>query len=107
MRELYWRDASGRLTFDLANVPYNDYPAVCQDLIGAFSLALEGSPVIGIDLVFCDFRQGERIVGFDWDHWMGFMVVAKNDAAEALVRSIGDWLLGSSRWAWASDHGRH
>jgi hypothetical protein len=97
VRERYWRDASGRLTFDLTRVEADDFPAVCRDVSDAFALSLDGSPVIGADQMFFDFRRGDQVVGFDWDNWMGFMVVAKTDAAETLVREIGSWLLGSSR----------
>ena len=39
-------------------------------------------------------------VGLDWDIWMDFMVVAKTEAAEPLLRDIVSWL-SSSEWAGA------
>lgn len=58
----FWRDSSGRLTFDLPGV------------------------------AAADFRRGEQAVGLDWDVWMEFTAVAKSEASEQLVRDIAAWL---------------
>jgi hypothetical protein len=91
----FWRDASGRLTFDLAEVDAEDYPAVCRATADALGLAPDGPPVIGPDQVFWDFRRDEQSVGFDSDIWMGFMVTAKAEASEPLARDIAAWLSSS------------
>jgi hypothetical protein len=96
--ERFWRDASGRLTFGLTRVEAADYPAACRAVVDAFALAPDGSPVIGPDQMFWDFRRAGQVVGFDWDIWMGFMVVAKTEGAEPLVREVAAWLR-SNRWA--------
>ena len=93
-----WRDSSGRLTFDLRGVTNAEYPAVCRSVADALSLVTAGDIVIGPEQMFWDFRRGELVVGLDWDIWIDFMVVAKSEASEALVRDIAAWL-GSSRWA--------
>jgi hypothetical protein len=100
--EQFWRDASGRLTFDLARVEAADYPAVCRTVADAFALAPDGPPVVGPDQMFWNFKRAEQVVGFDWDIWMGFMVVARAEGTEPLVRVIGAWLR-SSRWAGAGE----
>jgi hypothetical protein len=96
--ERFWRDASGRLTFDTSCVEAEDFPAACRAVAAAFGLAPDGSLVIGPDQMFWDFRRDEQVVGLDWDIWMGLMVVAKTERAEPLVREIATWL-GSSQWA--------
>ncbi len=93
-----WRDASGRLTFDLPGVEAEDYSAVTRGVADAFALAPDGHVVVGPEQIFWDFRRAEQIIGIDWDIWMGFMVVARTEGAEPLVREIASWLK-SSQWA--------
>lgn len=87
----FWRDASGRLTFDLPGIEAADYPAVSRALIDAFALSPRGSLIVGPDQMFADFCRGEQLVSLEWDIWMGFMVVAKTEASERLVREIAAW----------------
>lgn len=90
--ERFWRDASGRLTFDTFRIEAGDYPALCRAVADAFGLAPDGSLAIGPDEMFWDFRRAEQVIGLDWDNWMGFMVVAKTEGSESLVREIAAWL---------------
>jgi hypothetical protein len=92
-----WRDNSGRLTFDLPGLEAADYAAVCRDIADAFGLKPVADMVIGPEQMFWDFRRGNQEVGMDWDIWMQFMVVAKSEASESLLRDIAAWLC-SSRW---------
>jgi hypothetical protein len=95
----FWRDASGRLTFEMFRVSIADYPAVCAALVSAFGLVPTTALVTnGCDILFQDYRRGEEVVGLAWDNWTGYTVVAKVAASESLVREIAAWLLGS-RWA--------
>jgi hypothetical protein len=87
----YWRDSSDRLTFD-APIPPEDYPQVCRELADAFGLSPANTLVMGPDQMFWDFQRGEQVVGFDWDIWSQFMVVAKTPTAEPLVEEIAQWL---------------
>ena len=88
----FWRDHSGRLTFDLPGVPAADYPAVCRSVADALGLAAAGEIVVGPDQMFWDFRRGDQVVGLDWDIWFEFMAVAQSPAAEPLVADIAAWL---------------
>jgi hypothetical protein len=97
----FWRDTSGRLTFDLPGVAAADYPAVCRGLADALELAPAGDLVIGLDQMFWDFRRGDQVVGLDWDIWMDFMAVAKSTASEPLLTDIAAWLT-ASQWSDAS-----
>jgi hypothetical protein len=99
----FWRDDSGRLTFDLPGVTAMDFPAVCRDFADALGLASDGDIIVGPDQMFWDFRRVDHKVGLDWDIWMEFMVVAKSEASEPLLQDIAAWL-ESSRWAEASRH---
>jgi hypothetical protein len=102
----FWRNASGRLTFDMFRVPADDYRAVRDALIEAFSLAPNSAKVTnGWDIAFQDFRRGEQVVGLEWDNWTGFTVVAKTPDAEPLVKEMAAWLL-QSPWA-PSPRGSH
>src|SRR5437763_1910451 len=97
----FWRDASGRLTFDLAGVTAVDYPAVCREIVSALSLIPDDAPIFGPQQIFWDFTSQGQSLGLDWDIWMGLMVVAKSVGSEALVREIAEWLR-ASHWAKAS-----
>ncbi len=94
----FWRDHSGRLTFDLPGVAATDFPAVCRSIAESLSLTPNGDIVVGLGQMFRDFRRGDQVVGFDWDNWMEFMVVAQTPASEPLVRDIAAWL-SSSVWS--------
>ncbi len=83
-----WRDASGRLTCNLPNVAAADYVATCEALAAAFSLSPVSKLVIGPDQMFWDFAQGQKVIGLDWDIWMGFTIVALSPAAEPLLEAI-------------------
>jgi hypothetical protein len=89
----FWRDSSGRLTFDLPGVAVTDYPAVCRGVADALGLAPDGELLIGLDEMFWDFRRGDQVVGLDWDIWMAFMAGAKSEASEPLLRDIAAWLI--------------
>jgi hypothetical protein len=88
----FWRDNSGRLTFDQPGVAAVDYPALCRGIANALGLAQDGDIIIGPDQMFGDFRRGDQVVGLDWDVWMEFMAVAKSEASEPLLRDIAAWL---------------
>lgn len=100
----FHRDASGRLTFEMFNVPADSYPAVCKDLVAALHLVPVGTLVTDfLSIVFQDYQRGSQVVGLEWDNWSGFMVVAKTVESEPLVQSIAEWLLGS-KWAKATSN---
>ena len=94
----YFRDASQRLTFEMFELPADSYRAVCGEIVDGFGLVPDNELVNGWDVVFQDYRQGEQIVGLEWDNWSGFIVVAKTPSSEPLVQEIGAWLL-QSKWA--------
>ena len=94
----FWRDFSQRLVFHMHRVEMDDYPTICKELVSAFALTPESGMVLGFDVVFQDYRSGNFVVGLEWDIWMGFIVVAKSQAAEPLVGAIGEYLL-KSKWA--------
>ncbi|QDU97991.1 hypothetical protein [Lignipirellula cremea] len=100
--ERFWRDASGRLTFNLPGVGATDYPGVCRDLSDALGLVPAGEIVIGPEQMFWDFQRGDQLVSLDWDIWMDFIVVAKSEEAEPLVGDVAAWLRASP-WATAND----
>jgi hypothetical protein len=92
------RDASGRLTFEMFNIPADSYPEVCNDLVGALNLVPLRTPVTDfLSIVFQDYQHASHVVGLEWDNWSGFIVVAKTPESEPLVRAIAEWLL-SSKW---------
>lgn len=96
----YWRDAGGRLTFEMLHIPADLYPAICGAIAAAFKLAPERELVTnGLDVLFQDYRRGDQVIGLAWDNWTGFTVCAKNTISEELVQEIGAWLLKDS---WAS-----
>jgi hypothetical protein len=93
----FWRDASGRLTFESFDIPADLYPAICGAIAAAFNLAPERELVTnGLDVLFQDYRRGDQVIGLAWDNWTGFTVCAKTTNSEALVQEIGACLLEGS-----------
>lgn len=95
----FHRDASGRLTFEMFNVPADSYRVICSEFAAAFHLEPFGrltSDLLG--LVFQEYRCGSQVVGLEWDNWSGFIVVAKAPESAPLVQAIAQWLL-NSKWA--------
>jgi hypothetical protein len=90
--EHFWRDASGRLTFEASQVDAKDYPSFCRSVANAFALTTDGSLTIGPDQMFWDFRRGDQAISLDWDIWMGFMVVAETKESEQLIKDIAVWI---------------
>jgi hypothetical protein len=90
--ELFWRDSSGRLTFSLSGVEALEYPPLCRTIIDNFRLTADGSIIIGLEQMYWEFRQSHLLISLDWDIWMDFMVVARSDESEPLVRDIAAWL---------------
>ncbi len=88
----FHRDASGRLTFELSQVPSDRYQEMCREIADHFGLAAIGEPVSGLDEIFQDYSADHGIIGIEWDTWSGFLVVAKVPAAEELLRGIADYL---------------
>src|SRR4051812_29121761 len=85
-----WRDASGRLTFELFEVPAHRFGPICGAVASAFQLAPDGEVVTnGVDFAFRDYRLGEQAVGLAWDNWTRFTVFAKTPGSEPLVEEIG------------------
>jgi hypothetical protein len=97
--QLFWRDASGRLTFELFRAPANSFPAICEAVVSTFKLRPHTALVTnGYDIMFQDNRCGQQVVGLAWDNWTGFTVVATIPASESLVQDIAAWLV-QSQWA--------
>ncbi|MBX3416231.1 MAG: hypothetical protein KF851_01405 [Pirellulaceae bacterium] len=85
-------DASNRLTHEVFDLESDRYPETCDRIVNKFDLRAVGELVIGFDEMFRDYTDGQNLVGLEWDNWSGFIVVAKSPGAEALVRSIAEFL---------------
>lgn len=94
----FHRDASGRLTFEMFNIPGEAYSTICQEVATALQLEPMGTLVTDFaSTLFQDYRRGSQVVGLEWDNWSGFIVVAKTPESEPLVEAIAEWLL-HSKW---------
>jgi hypothetical protein len=95
----WYRDASGRLTFEMFNISGESYTAICRDVAEALQLEQTGILITDfLSFLSQDYRRGPEVVGLEWDNWSGFMVVAKTPESEPLVEAVADWLL-HSEWA--------
>lgn len=86
--DIFHRDASNRLTFEIYKVESDRYPQLCRELATAFDLQPASELIVGLDEMFRDFSDGIHTVGLEWDIWSGFIVVAKDPESEQLVRQI-------------------
>ena len=85
---LLLRDYSGRLTFEIFDVPGESYDIKKKELAKAFALKRWGFTIHGFDESFQSFRRGKQKISIEWDIWSGLTVVAKNIEAEELISDI-------------------
>lgn len=88
----FHRDASQRLTFEIYELSSDCSPSLCQKLSAAFHLQPVSELVIGLDEMFRDYSNGSQTVGLEWDVWSGFIIVAKTQESEELVRQLANYL---------------
>ncbi|MBK6740954.1 MAG: hypothetical protein IPG64_25470 [Haliea sp.] len=86
------RDSSGRLTFEFGRIDAGMYSQITKSVVSQFNLEALGQEIVGPDVVFQDFRRGEDVVGLEWDNWSGYIVNAKAESAEPLVREIASYV---------------
>jgi hypothetical protein len=91
----FWRDASGRLVYELHHLPASCYRDLSWLLSGHFGLQSLGGPDVLLDEAAQDYKSEAGSVSFEWDNWTEFTVVAKDARSESLVQAIGAFL-GSS-----------
>jgi hypothetical protein len=86
------REASVRLTFDFDNIESGMYSKVTKAIVSKFNLEVAGTKKTGLDAVFQDFKCGNNLVGLEWGNWSGYIVNAKNKAAERLITEIANYV---------------
>lgn len=97
-----YRDASRRMTIDFYEIDAEKYPSITKAIVKQFQLEPAGELIIGLDELFQGFQREGQIVGLEWDHWSGFIVVAKTESAEDLVREIGAFIDKNFRIVWVT-----
>lgn len=88
----FCRDASSRLTYEIHAVELLEYPEYVSSIAEHFGLDSVGELVVGASESFSDYTDGTNEIQFAWDNWSGFMVTAKSEKSESLVRSIAVYL---------------
>ena len=86
------RDTSNRLNFEFEKIESSSYAFITKAVVEKFGLEIASKLVQGFDEVFQDFKQGDKVVGLEWDIWSGYMVVAKRTVSEPLVREIAEYI---------------
>ena len=86
------RDKSNRLTFDFDSIKSGMYSKVTDAVVNHFNLEAENKITKGLDEVFQDFKQGNKVVGLEWDNWSGYIVNAKNTESESLATEIASYI---------------
>jgi hypothetical protein len=95
----FWRNASGRLVFEMDRIPADSYRVICDAIVAKFRLTPHNDLVTnGHDICFQDYRRDEQIEGLKWDNWTGFTVVALTEGSESLIEDVAAWLQ-QSEWA--------
>ena len=92
MESHFFKDASGRLTHDRADIDSLSYADVCRRVADHFMLKQSSELVVGLDAMFWDFTDGQVTIELAWDNWMCFMATAKQPDAEPLVHKIASFL---------------
>ena len=86
------RDTSNRLTFDFDSIEADSYREVTEAVVEKFGLTTASGKISEYDVAFQDFKQGNLIIGLEWDNWSGYTVVAKRTIAEPLVKEIASYI---------------
>lgn len=89
---LFCRDASSRLAWEIHAVDQLEYPQYVSSIAEHFGLDSVGSLIVGASELFSDYTDGTNEIQFAWDNWSGFIVTAKSENSESLVRSIAVYL---------------
>ncbi|WP_444921773.1 hypothetical protein ACJJID_05190 [Microbulbifer sp. CnH-101-G] len=86
------RDFSGRLCYEINDLPLDNYKETKRALVKKFELCPFGITIYGLDEVFQSYMRGFKRVGIEWDVWSGFTIVAKSKRAENLVINMARYL---------------
>ncbi|WP_395375233.1 hypothetical protein [Marinicella sp. W31] len=85
---LLLRDNSGRLTFEIFDIPGESYDLKKAELAKAFSLKRWGFTIHGFDESFQTFRKGKQRLSIEWDIWSGLTIIAKDITTESLITEM-------------------
>ena len=80
------------MTFDFEKISSWSYKKVTKSVVKQFNLQPANKLTVGLDEKFQEFKQGDLIIGLEWDNWSGYIVDAKNEKAEPLVREIAQYI---------------
>jgi hypothetical protein len=86
------RDASNRLTYDFDSIEADSYREVTEAVAEKFGLTTASGKIGEYDVAFQDFKQGNLVIGLEWDNWSGYTVVAKRTIAEPLAKEIASYI---------------
>jgi len=86
------RDNSDRLVIDFHEIDAGKYSKITEAVVAEFGLDVAGSKTAGLDEVFQDFKKGADVLSLEWDNWSGYIVNAKTESAELLVREIAGFI---------------
>ena len=86
------RDNSDRLTIDFHSIEAGMYSKITSAIAAKFELEVAGDKTSGLDEVFQDFKNGNKVIGLEWDNWSGYIINAKTKSAESLVREIAGYV---------------
>ncbi len=92
MKGYFWQDASKRTVYSVPDCHDSWYRYLCNKISRHFGLVPAGELIIGLDEIFQDYKSGDKIVGLEWDIWSGFLVVAKDENAEHIVKEIAEYI---------------
>jgi len=89
---IFLRDASGRLAYEISNIPSDRYLEIREILVAKFKLIPFGFTINSLEDSWRTYIKGFRRLGIEWDDWSGFIIVAKNKRSEKLVYEMGQFL---------------
>ena len=86
------RDESNRLTIDFHHIKSSAYSKVTKEIVTEFELEAASDKTVGLDEMFQDFKRNDEVIGLEWDNWSGYIVNAKTEQSDPLVRDIGAYI---------------
>ena len=86
------RNASNQLTFDFDKINLSSYKKITHSIVNHFNLQPIEMLIVGFDEMFQEFTSGNLSIGLEWDNWSGYIIHAKSQEAEPLLREIAKYI---------------
>ena len=87
------RDCSNRHVLEILGIDRDEYNELLLKIITHFNLEPKENKITGYDEEFQDYILDKYVISLEYDIWVGFTIVAKNESSLILLNRIYIWLI--------------